>query len=77
VRFRRVLGLCYGTCSMTCYVLLMTTNSAEYKKAFWEVFHSVPKARAMSVDGVSYEELEFYDSCTTRARVCGRSCSTS
>ena len=59
MRFRRVLGLCYGTCSMTCYVLLMTTNSAEYKKAFWEVFHSVPKARAMSVDGVSYEELEF------------------
>ena len=35
------------------------TNSAEYRKAFWEVFHSVPKARAMSVDGVSYEELEF------------------
>ena len=36
-----------------------STSSKEYKDAFWEVFHSVPKARAMSVDGVSYEELEF------------------
>ena len=36
-----------------------STSSKEYRDAFWEVFHSVPKARAMSVDGVSYEELEF------------------
>ena len=35
---------------------------------FLEVFHSVPKARAMSVDGVSYEELEFlyYGGADTR-----------
>ena len=26
----------------------------EYRKAFWEVFQSAPKARAMSADGVSY-----------------------
>ena len=41
----------------------------EYRKAFWEVFQSAPKARAMSADGVSYVlRTRSWSSCTTRAR---------